>query len=76
MSANPEVLPSISHSEKSSKSLSPSNNPVEAAGRFKNISEQIHLMKRRFQVLKVQEDYNKYRTIDQEKRIDRHNFIH
>lgn len=33
-------------------------------------------MKRRFQVLQVQDDYHRYRTIDQEKRINLHMDIH
>lgn len=33
-------------------------------------------MKRRFKVLQVQDEYNRYRTVDQEKRINQHVEIH
>ena len=33
-------------------------------------------MKRRLQALQVQEEYNRYKTLDQEKRINLHNEIH
>lgn len=33
-------------------------------------------MKCRFKVLKVQDEYNRYRTIDQQKRINFHKEIH
>ena len=33
-------------------------------------------MKRRFKVIQGQEDYNRYKTIDQEKRINQHHKIH
>jgi hypothetical protein len=33
-------------------------------------------MKKRFKVLQVQDEYNRYRTVDQEKRINMHQEIH
>ena len=40
------------------------------------MNNHIETMKRRFKVLQGQEDYNRYKTIDQEKRINQHQNIH
>jgi hypothetical protein len=33
-------------------------------------------MKNRFKALQVQDEYNRYKTLDQEKRLNYHNSIH
>lgn len=33
-------------------------------------------MKKRFKVLQVQDDYNRYKTIDNEKRVNLHQDLH
>ena len=60
MSLNPETLPSIDSSPKKIGS-----GPVAAAGRLKGVTEQVQLMKRRVEVLRQQEEYNSYKTMEQ-----------
>lgn len=47
-------------------------NPRKAATKVKEINNHVDIMKKRLKVLQGQEDYNRYKTIDQEKRINMH----
>ena len=58
------------------KQRSPYDNPRKAATKAKEAYYNLDVMKRRVKVLQGQEDYNRYKTLDHEKRINRHQEIH
>jgi hypothetical protein len=39
-------------------------NPRKAATKLKEVNNNLETMKRRFKVLHVQDEYNRYRTVD------------
>ena len=54
----------------------PERNPRRAATKLKEMQLNVEVMRNRFKVLEGQNQYNRYLTLDQSKRIEHHNSIH
>jgi phage shock protein A len=66
-----------SNSEKLDKTLKGvEDNPINAVNKLKSINENIEIMKNRYLVLRRRDEHNKYKTLDQQKKLSLHHMIH
>ena len=52
------------------------NNPRKATTHLKSVNDNLWAVKRRLKVLSGQDDYNRYKTVDQERKIVQHHSLH